>query len=135
MTLDLNVIRSQHGLAANQAFTLTGGAGVVMNTSGNNYLTSGAIMVDGAYVKVMDWVQDTTSASYRLYDTYSIAISGSAQYLTFLGLSGLNGNDFTQDHVGFNNPQLNYTVPSRRRLMSLSTALIGLLCYACGRRK
>jgi hypothetical protein len=98
ITFNLDVIRANNGLSAGTAFTLTGSAGIA-----NTVLqpTSGAIIVDSSQRAVFDW----TSGAGNTFSTYSIGLSGSDRYLTFIGLSGLD-LDYNYAHVGFANVQL-----------------------------
>ena len=131
ITFDLNVIRAENGLAANQAFTLTGGAGVTSIQYGlpGGHLdqTSAAILIDGTPATVMDWINNAYASDYNIYSTYSIAISGSARYLTFAALSGLDqdGSSFTnhRDHVGFNDPTLTTTATPEPTSLVLPSAV------------
>jgi hypothetical protein len=100
VTFDLNVIRTNAGLAAGTAFTLTGGAGEANFTGYAK--TSGAIILDSTQLAVFDW---TETGPIAQFSTYSLSIAGSARYLTFIGLSGLDNNNWGA-HVGFSNVQL-----------------------------
>lgn len=100
ITFDLAVIRANNSLAANTAFTLTGSAGVA-NFTGYGQ-TSAAIIIDGAQLGVFDLKE---SGPLNQFSTYTLTLSGSARYLTFVGLSGLDGSNWGA-HVGFGNVQL-----------------------------
>ena len=119
ITFDLDVIRVNAGLAAGTAFTLSGLAGQANFTPYNQ--TSAAIILDSSQLAVFDW---TESGPINQFSTYSLSISGSARYLTFIALSGLDSSNFGA-HVGFANVQLT-TVPEP----STYAALAGLACFA-----
>jgi hypothetical protein len=116
ITFDLAVIRANNSLAANTAFTLTGSAGVA-NFSGYGQ-TSAAIIIDGTQLGVYDW---TESGPLNQFSTYNLSISGTARYLTFTGLSGLDGSNWGA-HVGFANVQL-MAVPEPSVVWLLGTGL------------
>lgn len=100
ITFDLAVIRTNNGLAAHTALTLTGGAGV--NNNGNAGHTSAAIVVDGSALVFFDW---QTGAPYHQFDSFSLTIPDTARYLTFAGLSGTD-YAISFDHIGFSDVQL-----------------------------
>lgn len=100
ITFDLNVIRANNSLASNTPFILTGVAGVA-NFNGHGQ-TSGAIILDSNQLAVFDWQE---AAPINLLSTYTLSIDGSARYLTFVGLSGLDASNWGA-HVGFGNVQL-----------------------------
>ena len=89
-----------HDLAADTPFLLTGAAGVADRLDSGQ--TSAAIIADNAQLAVFDW---RSSGPYNQYSTFSVSVSGSTQYLTFAGLSGLDGSNWA-DHIGFANVQL-----------------------------
>jgi len=101
ITFDLAVIRSNAGLAANTALYLTGIAG--LPAPGAVQPTSAAIITDGTERAVFDW------STTQLSSSFSLGISGSTRYLTFIGLSGLD-SDYYWAHIAFANVQLS-TVP------------------------
>jgi len=97
ITFDLDVIRANAGLAAGTSLLLTGAAGIANTTLAP---TSGAIIGDSTQLAVFDWNSPTST-----YSPFSLSLSGSTRYLTFIGLSGLDGDNFFA-HVGFINVQL-----------------------------
>lgn len=155
ITFDLAAIRTAKGLAADQAFVLTGGAGFTCLTNpvaGNGTsasdralygaLTSGAILLDGELLQVFDFNKNTSDlAVYHTYSTYSLAISGTARYLTFAALTGLDLNTGTSgragyEHVSFDAPTLTtVTTPEPTSFVLLAVGLTGLLAYAWRKRK
>jgi len=118
VTFDLAVIRANNSLAANTAFTLIGSAGVA-NFSGYGQ-TSAAIIIDGTQLGVFDW----TESPVNQFSTYTLSISGSARYLTFVGLSGQDNSNWGA-HVGFANVQLQ-AVPEPSVAWLLGAGLAGL---------
>jgi hypothetical protein len=121
ITFDLSVIRANNSLAANAAFTLTGSAGMA-NFSGYGK-TSAAIIVDGNQLAVFDW---TESGPLNQFSTYTLTLSGSARYLTFIGLSGQDNSNWGA-HVGFGNVQLQAVPePSAGWLLGMGLAVVGL---------
>jgi hypothetical protein len=119
ITFDLAVIRANAGLAANAGFTLIGSAGIA-NTALTP--TSAAILYDSTQLAVFDWNGPTTT-----FSTYSLSVPGSARYLTFAGLSGLDNDNFFA-HVGFANVQLlSVPEPSVALLLGLGVPLVGFL--------
>ena len=126
ITFDLAVIRANFGLAANEALKLTGSAGIANAAFG--YQTSGAIIADGTQLAVFDW----KDGAGNMISSYSLTLSGSARYLTFAGLSGLDNSNI-YDHVGFINVQLQQ-IPEPA-IASLILAGLGLLVVSgFGRR-
>lgn len=125
ITFDLDVIRANASLAPGTPFTLTGSAGQANYITYNN--TSGAIILDSNQLAVFDWNIGHQS------DTYSLAIAGSARYLTFIGLSGLD-QDYYGSHVGFANVQLT-AVPEPSTVLLLGAGLASLLPAALRRRR
>ncbi len=123
VTFDLNVIRTNAGLAAGTPFTLTGGAGEANFTG---YVkTSGAIILDSTELAVFDW---TESGPIAQFSTYSLSISGSARYLTFIGLSGRDNSNWGA-HIGFSNVQL-VAVPEPAAIAVLAgCAALGLVVF------
>jgi len=118
ITFNLDVIRANNSLSAGTPLTLTGAAGIA-----NTILspTSGAIIVDSMQRAVFDW----NSGAGNTFSTYTISLSGSDRYLTFIGLSGLDGNNFYA-HVGFANVQL-VAVPEPSAYAALAgLAAVGL---------
>lgn len=126
ITFDLAAVRAAQGLSPDAAFTLTGWAGVANYPSGQ---TSGAIILDSAPLAVFDW---TTGAPVHQFDTFSLSVSGSARYLTFIGLSGLDLNNWG-DHVGFANVQLQ-AVPEASTLGLLTVGGVAALLWRPRRR-
>jgi hypothetical protein len=121
ITFDLDVIRANNSLAAGTPFTLTGIAGVA-NFSGHGQ-TSAAIILDGSQLAVFDW----TESPVNLVSSYNLTLAGSARYLTFAGLSGLDNNNWGA-HVGFGNVQLQAVPePPVHLLVAGGLALLGLL--------
>ena len=121
-TFDLDVIRANNSLAAGTPFTLTGIAGVA-NFTGHGQ-TSAAIILDGSQLAVFDWQE---SPPIGLLSSYTLTLAGSARYLTFAGLSGLDNNNWGA-HVGFGNVQLQAVPePPVHLLMAGGLALVGLL--------
>lgn len=124
VTFDLAVIRADNGLPADTPFVLTGAAGLA---NAPYHQTSAAIVADSAELAVFDW----TSANNTV-NAFSISISGSTRYLTFVGLSGLD-QDMVYAHVGYANVQLTAAVPEPSTLALL--ALGGFALVAWRRRK
>ena len=121
ITFDLDVIRANHSLAAGTLFTLTGIAGVA-NFTGHGQ-TSAAIIVDGSQLAVFDW----TESPVNLVSSYTLTLAGSARYLTFAGLSGLDNSNWGA-HVGFGNVQLQAVPePPVHMLVAGGLALVGFL--------
>jgi hypothetical protein len=121
ITFDLAVIRANNSLATNAAFTLTGSAGVA-NFTGYGQ-TSAAIVLDGTQLAVFDWKE---SGPLNQFSTYTLSLSGSARYLTFVGLSGLDNSNWGA-HVGFANVQLQAVPePSAAWLLGLGLAAVVL---------
>lgn len=127
ITFDLAVIRTNNGLAANTAFTLTGGAGVNYDVSGG-YKSSGAIVLDSTLLAVFDW---ETGVAGKQFSSYSLSIPGSARYLTFAGLAGLDGG-ISYDHLGFSDVQLT-AVPEPA--VTGAAAGLAMLGWAVRRRR
>lgn len=100
ITFDLDVIRANASLAPGTAFTLTGLAGQANYTPYGQ--TSAAIILDSSELAVFDWTQ--SGPTYQS-TSFSLSIAGSAHYLTFVALSGLDLDNWGA-HVGFANPQL-----------------------------
>ena len=122
ITFDLDVIRANNSLAAGTPFTLTGIAGVA-NFSGHGQ-TSAAIILDGGQLAVFDW----TESPVNLVSSYTLTLAGSARYLTFAGLSGLDNTNNWGAHVGFGNVQLQAVPePPVHLLLAGGLALAGLL--------
>lgn len=121
ITFDLDVIRANNSLAAGTMLTLTGIAGVA-NFSGHGQ-TSAAIILDGSQLAVFDW----TESPVNLVSSYTLTLAGSAKYLTFVGLSGLDTSNWGA-HVGFGNVQLQAVPePPVHVLVAGGLALVGLL--------
>jgi hypothetical protein len=123
ITFDLSVLRSTFDLASDTPFLLTGAAGVADRFDSGQ--TSAAIIADNTQLAVFDW---RSSGPYNQYSTFSVSVSGSTQYLTFAGLSGLDGSNWA-DHVGFANVQLTVMAipePATCGLFGLGLAFIGL---------
>lgn len=127
ITFDLAAIRSAKGLPADTPFLLTGAAGVA-NYNPNN--TSGAIILDSAELIHFDW--NSGSSPYHEYDTFSLSIPGSTNYLTFAGLAGLDQSNWG-DHVGFVAVQL-AAVPEPSTIV-LGALGIGLLAVMTAWRR
>lgn len=119
ITFDLVVIRSNHALAAGTPFTLTGLAGVADFTG--HFKTSAAIILDGSQLAVFDW---TESGPINQVSSYNLNVAGAARYLTFVGLSGLDANNWGA-HIGFANVQLQ-AVPEPSVAWLLGAGVIGL---------
>lgn len=118
VTFDLAVIRTNSGLAANTPFVLTGVAG--MANAPLNFATSGAIIADSTQLAVFDW------GTAHAIDSFSLSLTGSTRYVTFIGLSGLD-KDNIYAHVGFGNVQLSaIPEPSTLGLLALGLAALGL---------
>ena len=121
ITFDLDVLRASYGLAPDATFTLTGIAGIANTVTAP---TSGAIIADSTQLAVFDW----TSGAGNLTSAFSLSISGSTHYLTFIGLSGLDADNFYA-HVGFANVQLQ-SVPEPPIALLLSVgSLLGGAAY------
>lgn len=117
ITFDLDVIRANAGLAAGTPLLLTGAAGIANTTL---VPTSGAIIADSTQLAVFDWNGPTTT-----YNSFSLSLSGSTRYLTFIGLSGLDADNFFA-HVGFINVQLQaIPEPPALALLTLGLGLSG----------
>ncbi len=125
ITFDLDVIRANNALAAGTPFTLTGSAGMA-NFTGYGQ-TSAAIILDGSQLAVFDW-QETPPVNQ--FSSYNLGIAGSARYLTFVGLSGLDASNWGA-HVGFANVQL-LAVPEPA---VTSLLILGLGAVAWRRRR
>jgi len=120
VTFDLAVIRANNSLAANTVFTLTGLAGVA-NFVGHGQ-TSAAIILDGNQLAVFDWTESPVNA----VSSYNLTLAGSARYLTFIGLSGLDASNWGA-HIGFGNVQLQVAaVPEPSIAWLLGAGLAGL---------
>lgn len=118
ITFDLEVIRANNGLATGTPFTLSGIAGQANYSVYTN--TSGAIILDSNQIAVFDW-----NISHQS-DVFTLSIAGSARYLTFAGLSGLD-LDYYGAHVGFANVQLQAVPePSVAWLLGAGLAAVGL---------
>lgn len=127
ITFDLNVIRTNAGLAANTPLTLLGSAGIA-NT--NLTPTSAAIIYDSTQLAVFDWNGPTST-----FSTFSFTIPGNARYLTFAGLSGLDGDNFFA-HVGFANVQLQgIPEPSVLLLLAVGVPVVGYLAHRRRQRR
>jgi hypothetical protein len=137
ITFDLNAIRTANSIPG-AGFILAGSAGVanIHPLAHGGALTSAAILLDGVLLAVYDFNDDVTGISgasatpggnYYQYDTYIFNIPSSGQYLTFVGLSGLD-LDVAAAHVGFGDVTLT-AVPECSSLTSLAigSALIGLI--------
>jgi hypothetical protein len=121
ITFDLDVIRANNSLPAGTLFTLTGIAGVA-NFTGHGQ-TSAAIILDGSQLAVFDW----SESPVNLVSSYTLTLAGSARYLTFAGLSGLDNSNWGA-HVGFGNVQLQAVPePPVHVLVAGGLALVGLL--------
>lgn len=130
ITFDLAALRSAFSLASNTAFTLSGAAGVADRTDSGQ--TSAAIIADNAQLAVFDW---RSSSPYNQYSTFSLTVSGSARYLTFAALSGLDGSNWA-DHVGFANVQLTVTaIPEPATWGLLVLGLVGIGLATARRRR
>jgi hypothetical protein len=97
ITFDLAAVRRNFGFDANASLTLTGWAGLA--NPGTLLPSSAAILADGVLLGVFDW------NSSSLFSTYAYTLAPTAQYLTFVGLSGTDADNFYA-HVGFANVQL-----------------------------
>lgn len=129
VTFDLNGIRTNAGLATNTGFKLTGAAGIA--NAAQLYPTSGAIIADGAQLAVFDW----TSGAGNMYSTFSLNVTGSMRYLTFIGLSGLD-LDNIYAHIGFANVRLEgIPEPSAVALLLAGLSAFGLGGVARRRRR
>ncbi len=122
ITFDLAVIRANNSLAADTAFTLSGIAGVA-NFTGHGQ-TSAAIIVDGSQLAVFDWQE---APPINLVSSYSLTIAGSARYVTFVGLSGLDASNWGA-HVGFGNVQL-LAVPEPSIVALIPAGLAAVLLF------
>ena len=123
ITFDLAVLRTNAGLAANTPLILTGSAGIA-NTSLSP--TSGAIIYDSTQALVFDWSGPTAT-----FTTFSYSLPGTARYLTFAGLSGLDANNFFA-HVGYANVQL-MAIPEPSVYLLLAAGAVPVV--ACLRRR
>lgn len=129
ITFDLDVIRANESIAATSFFRLTGEAGAA-NRIDATRLTSGAILLDGMELAVFDW--DSSVGAYDQFDTFDLSLPLSGRYLTFIGLSGLDGTNFA-DHVGFRDVLLQeVAVPEPS---TLSLAAMGLAMAMTRRRR
>ena len=141
ITFDLNAIRTANGIPG-ASFILTGSAGVanIHPKVHGGPLTSAAIVLDGVLLGVYDFNDDVTvvgtavtaiGANYDQYDTYVFNnISSSAQYLTFIGLSGLEtpNPDVAAAHVGFGDVTLTVIPePSSFAILCIASILLGLV--------
>lgn len=115
ITFDLDVLRANAGLAPDAVLVLTGIAGIANTVIAP---TSGAIIVDSTQQAVFDW----TSGAGNLTSAFSLTLSGSSHYLTFIGLSGLDADNYYA-HVGFANVQLQ-AVPEPPVVTLLSAGLV-----------
>ncbi len=128
ITFDLAVIRANASLAPGTPFTLTGSAG---QANWNPYgQTSAAIILDSTQLALFDW---TESGPVNQFSTYTLSVAGSARYLTFIGLSGLDGSNYGA-HVGFANVQLT-AVPEPSTVLLLGAGLASLLPATLRRRR
>ncbi|MBI5689778.1 MAG: hypothetical protein HZC55_06735 [Verrucomicrobia bacterium] len=117
ITFDLAAIRQANGLPANQAFVLTGSAGVADRLDSGQ--TSAALIVDSTGALVFDW---RNAGPYHQYDTFTLTLSGTSRFLTFAALAGLDNSNWG-DHVGFSNLQLSAVPePSAAHLILLGVA-------------
>lgn len=127
ITFDLAVIRAGADLGADTPFFLLGSAGIA-NTSLTP--TSAAIIQDSTELAVFDW-----SAPTATFTDFTLTIPGSARYLTFAALSGLDGNNFFA-HVGFANVQLQaIPEPSVLWLVAVGVPLVGYFARQRKRRQ
>lgn len=100
VTFDLDVIRAAASLPLSQLFTLTGVAGPANAMPSTGMAL--AVLVDGIPFLIHDvGVGATTSQAF------SIPVSGSARYLTFVALVGVGLEEFF-DHGGFAQVTLSY---------------------------
>ena len=121
ITFDLDVIRTANSLAAGTPFTLTGSAGQANWTPYGQ--TSAAIILDSNQLAVFDW---TETGPFYQFSTYTLTIPGSARYLTFIGLSGLDASNYGA-HVGFTDVQLTAVPePSTATLLGLGLVAAGV---------
>jgi len=124
ITFDLAVIRAGADVGSDTPFFLVGAAGIANTTISP---TSAAIIQDSTAIAVFDW-----SAPTATFTDFTLTIPGSARYLTFAGLSGLDGNNFFA-HVGFANVQLQaIPEPSVLWLLAIGVPVFG---YFAHRRK
>ncbi|MFN0125570.1 MAG: PSD1 and planctomycete cytochrome C domain-containing protein, partial [Verrucomicrobiales bacterium] len=113
ITFDIDKIRQDNSVTADQAFLLTGQVGVAHfrpgQTLGANYANkSAAILVDGRVVQLFDFTdqaKDSPNAYHQFATTDNLLIPGAARFLTFAGLSGLGGQ-IGGAHLGFANMKL-----------------------------
>jgi len=127
VTFDLAAIRANAGMAVGTPLTLTGQAGQANWTVYTS--TSAAIIVDGNQRAVFDW---TASGPTSEYSTFSLTLTGTSRYLTFIGLSGLDLDNYGA-HVGFANVQLQ-GVPEPSTVVLLGSGLAGVAVAALRRR-
>jgi hypothetical protein len=128
ITFDLAVIRSQYALPAHSEFDLTGQVGLANVNLG--YRTGAAILLDGNLLAVYDF--DGRTASYHGVDSLNLSIPGDGRYLTFIGLSGLDGTN-GWDHLGFRNVTL--TPVPEPGSAALLLAALAPSAFFCARRR
>lgn len=94
VTFDLEVIRANAGLAADQAFLLTGFSGPTGSSPPMTGMSL-AILLDGVPLVVQD-----VAVGARTSLAFSELVSGAGRYLTFIALEG-EGLEPQWDHGGF----------------------------------
>ena len=137
ITFDLNAIRAANGVPGAR-FTLAGSTGLsgIHPEEHGEPLTSTAILLDGVLLELFDFVDDATGIAsgtatpgpnYYQYDTYALDIPSAGQYLTFVGLSGLD-LDIAAAHVGFGDVTLTVIPePSSLLILAMGSILVGLI--------
>ena len=125
ITFDLDVI-DPNPLGSR---ALSGNVGVANRTDAGS-LTSAAILLDGVLLDVYDF--DGSVATYDQFASFNFTIPTTGRYLTFVGLSGLDANNFAA-HIGFANVALN--VVSLPEPGTCLLVAFGLLSLTARRRR